>query len=131
MAGSKAQSISTFAILATLVNVYGAMKGNRDVAIPIVGGFIVSVILMGVAEAGADEIASLFAGAYFVTSLVTNGRPLIDVASQTVGVTTGMKAPPAASTQSTGSPFGTGTSGTPYGRPGTGAGGGGSGPKVA
>lgn len=78
--------VITLCVLATLANIYGAVTHNRTITIPIVGGFVVTTILLFVARP-VPKLAEMFAGAYFITSMLTNGGPAIDTLNKVVGST--------------------------------------------
>lgn len=63
-------------LLAGVANVYGAVRKGKDITYPVVGGFIVLILLLAVAEVNG-RIAELFAGAYTITSMLTNGAELV------------------------------------------------------
>lgn len=68
--------ILTMGIVATLVNMYGSVKRDKPIEVPVFGGFVVVAILLGVGQA-APTIAKLFALAYLITSLSENGTDLL------------------------------------------------------
>ena len=76
--------VITMCVLATLANIYGAVTNQRTVSIPIIGGFVVSTILLGVSRP-LPKLAEMFAGAYFITSMFTNGAPIFDTVNHLVG----------------------------------------------
>ena len=79
-----ADGVITMGVLATLANIYGAVTHNRTITIPVIGGFVVTTILLAVSRP-APRLAELFAGAYFITSLLTNGAPAIEMVNKLIG----------------------------------------------
>lgn len=78
MTNSKAQTaITTMVLIAGVVNVFGAVKKGKDVTYPIMGGFVVLILLLALAEADA-KVAEMFAGAYAITCMLTNGADLFN-----------------------------------------------------
>ena len=78
--------VITMCVLAMLANIYGAVHQNKTITIPVIGGFVVTTLLLIVAQP-APKLAEMFAGAYFITSLLTNGAPAIDTLNKVVGTT--------------------------------------------
>lgn len=78
---ASADGIIATVIIASGVNVYGAVSESRDPIIPVIGGFIVGAFLLALAEE-APMLAELFAAAYAITSLTANGTPLINAATK-------------------------------------------------
>jgi hypothetical protein len=70
-------AITTMVLLASVVNVFGAVKKSKDITYPIMGGFVVLILLLALAEADG-EVAEMFAGAYAITCLLTNGADLFN-----------------------------------------------------
>lgn len=69
--------VLTLCVLATVANAYGAVKRSQAIVEAVVGGFIVTIILLAIAEAEkASVIAEAFAGAFMVTSVSENGTEL-------------------------------------------------------
>lgn len=71
-------------VVATLVNSYGAVKKGNTVAIPVLGGFVASTILLGLSY-GVPQVAEMFALAFGVTSLSVNGGDLFALLSDLTG----------------------------------------------
>lgn len=75
---NKAQSaIATMVLIAGIVNSFGAVRKSKDITYPILGGFVVLILLLALAEANA-KVAEMFAGAYVITCLLTNGQDLFN-----------------------------------------------------
>jgi hypothetical protein len=70
-------AITTMVLLASVVNVFGAVKKSKDITYPIMGGFVVLILLLALAEADA-KVAEMFAGAYAITCMLTNGQDLFN-----------------------------------------------------
>lgn len=85
-------------VVATGVNVYGAVQRKDDPIITIIGGFIVGAFLLAIAEA-APKLAELFAAAYAITSFTVNGKTLIDAANAITSTSGSATATPAPDTQ--------------------------------
>lgn len=81
---ASADGVIATIIVATSVNVYGATQRKDDPIITIIAGFVVGAFLLAVAGE-APQLAELFAAAYAITSLTTNGTPLINAVN---GITT-------------------------------------------
>jgi hypothetical protein len=78
MGNGKGQTaITTMVLLASIVNVFGAVKKSKDITYPIMGGFVVLILLLALAEADA-KVAEMFAGAYAITCMLTNGQDLFN-----------------------------------------------------
>lgn len=91
---NKPQSaISTIVLLASIVNIFGAVKKGKDITYPIMGGFIVLILLLALAEAN-EQVAEMFAGAYGITCALTNGQDLFEGISQ--AITSGKRFDPGA-----------------------------------
>jgi hypothetical protein len=105
---NKAQnSIMTMVLVASVVNAFGAVHKSKDITYPIMGGFVVMIVLLALEEADA-EVAEMFAGAYAITCLLTNGADLFNgIAS---AITSGKRFDPPASMSGTGTAGATGTS---------------------
>jgi hypothetical protein len=76
-------------VVASAVNVAGtalptASDAGKDPLIPIVAGFVIGGILLAVAGA-APGLAEAFAAAFLITSLLSNGTPVINAVT---GLTT-------------------------------------------
>jgi hypothetical protein len=70
-------AITSMVLLASVVNVFGAVKKSKDITYPIMGGFVVLILLLALAEADA-KVAEMFAGAYAITCMLTNGQDLFN-----------------------------------------------------
>lgn len=81
---SGSDGVITMCVLATLANIYGAVRANKTVTIPIFGGFVVTTILLVVSRP-VPKLAEMFAGAFFITSMLTNGAPVLDTVNELVG----------------------------------------------
>lgn len=93
---AREESIITLVVLASAANAAGAIippwegqksaptsaqtqawsNHNHDPFVPVITGFIVGAILLGIAQA-VPELALAFAGAFTITSLLINGQPMI------------------------------------------------------
>jgi hypothetical protein len=94
---NRSQSIVlTTTIIGTLVNMYGAIRRGSDVTIPIIGGFVVTAVLLGLAETPFGTVAEVFGGAYLVTSASLNAGDLV---KQINGLETGAPIGPAPAAQ--------------------------------
>lgn len=79
-------------VLATLVNMAGALQRGKGTVDSIMGGFIVTTILILIGQTKAKPIATLFMLAFLITSLSVNGFGLFNTISHTVsGENEGMK----------------------------------------
>jgi hypothetical protein len=107
---NRAQSIVIgTSIIATLVNIYGAIRNGRDATVPIIGGFVVSTILLGVAEIPeAQVLAEAFGAAFLITSATLNAGDLIATVTSFTGGT-----PVAPSTRTPSTPTAGGGGGKP------------------
>ena len=75
---NKSQSaITTMVVVAGVANSYGAVRKSKDITYPVLGGFIVLILLLVMAQANA-KVAEMFAGAYAVTSFLLNGADLVN-----------------------------------------------------
>jgi len=78
-------SIITMVVLASAINVSGTViphgtnwaARNHDPFIPIIGGFIVGGVLLGIAQS-ERRLAESFAAAFLITSALENATPLIN-----------------------------------------------------
>lgn len=75
---TKAQkAITTMVLLAGIANAYGSIRKSKDIVYPVVGGFIVLILLLALAQVEV-RVAEAFAGAYTITSILVNGDDLIN-----------------------------------------------------
>lgn len=109
--------VITLCVLATLANIYGAVTHNKTVSIPIIGGFVVTTLLL-VASRPVPKLAEMFAGAYFITSILTNGMPAFDTINKVVGATAQATKPANSTKAQTGSAIPGITPATPNSNPG-------------
>lgn len=91
-------AITTMVLLAGVVNSFGAVKKSKDITYPILGGFVVLIGLLALAEAD-EKVAEMFAGAYMITCMLTNGADVFN--GITTAITSGKRFDPAPSTPTT------------------------------
>lgn len=84
-------AIISIGVIATLVNMAAAVKDNKSTTEAIMGGFIVTTIMLLASQTKAKPIAVMLMLAFLVTSLSTNGAQVLGVINSTVtGTNKGM-----------------------------------------
>lgn len=77
-------SIVAMGTFATVVNMYGAVRKNRNAITVLMASFIVTFILLVMGETKASRIAVAFAFAFMVTSLTVNASDLFAFVNTTL-----------------------------------------------
>lgn len=77
-------TIMALGVVATLVNMFGAVHDGKSTSEAIMGGFIVTTVMLLTAQTKAKPIGTLLMVAFLITSLSVNGAPLFNVVTTTV-----------------------------------------------
>lgn len=75
--------VASMGIMATIVNVFGAIKNNRSTVPAIVGSFIVTFFLLALAETKASRVAVAFMLAFLVSSIAANNNEILTFVAET------------------------------------------------
>lgn len=83
--------VISIGVIATLINMAAAVKNGKPTTEAILGGFVVTTIMLLVSQTKAKPIAVMLMLAFAITSASTNGAQVLGIVNSTVqGTNKGM-----------------------------------------